>query len=672
LDSESRTIDHSLFIDDVNFIVGIYLFFYSLINPVTHIYYWTARKSGQSIIALLDQLGLCHHIERLEVDFSSPMPEGGGLWYWVETTLEGVSKTISQQFFEDGSFLDYLFDEIEPKRRFSALRKIIDQELYRPVTLFLLARRISAQSGGGGESAILVDAYYLCKHAKDALGEDAHNIEFLSILNFRNALWYWIIKFFVEQVLVMLRFLSAVFKGEKPHGAILENRIAIQYATGIQEDLRLNDLWWFRSSGISNGRLVLYFNRSRNKATDTIIAKLNEMGINYSILDDSANATSVETTNEYPFERIRWVWDDIASAFRVLSWVKKVPAPFWQAKQWFRIMFFVRQVQAFMKAENIKVIFDVSEIGLDITALAADLSEAIKIGTHWSELSYNCTRVTPLQHVYFVWGPQYWQIVERMDAASQPVLIGCVYDDLTARPEWIRRGGTHSRKLESVGAQFVIGVFDRSDSPNAHVPPPYHREFYTKLFNWAEQDATLGLLIKPKYKGIPRTVTSDPVLYQQMDALLQSGRAILLDGSHHVAEAGYGVDIVVALGINSGGLLCALQGIRTVFWDPTHTKNGPLSEQMTQTGWGNTSVVFEELNLLIEAIKQHRKNLPVSDDLGIFLAENLARVDSFRDGKAAIRVGEFVKTFLEATDQGMERSRAIDRSLEIYNAKWIE
>ena len=670
--SKSRTIDHSLFIDDVNFIVGIYLFFYSLINPVTNIYYWTARKSGRYIIALLDRLGLCHHIERLEVDFSSPMPEGGGLWYWVEATLEGVSKTIAQQLFEGGSFLHYLFDGIEPKRRFGALRKIIDQELYRSITLFLLAKRISVQSDGKETAAILVDAHDLYQIVKHALGEDAHDIQFLYVPNFRKSLWFWVIKFVIEQILVVFRFLFAMLKGEKTNRDILENRIAIQYTRGSDENLRLNDLWWFRSSGIPYDRLVLCFNRSRNTATDIIIAELNELGINYSILTDSANATSVETTNKYPFERIRWVCGDIVSAIKVLSWAKKVHASSWQVKQWLRVMFFIRKTQAFMKAENIKVIFDVSEIGLDVAALAADIAGAIKIGTHWSDLSYNCTRVTPLQHIYFVWGSLYQQVVERMGAAGVPVLIGSVYDDLVAEPEWMRRGKAHRRELESAGTQFMIGVFDRSDSDNAHVPPPYHREFYTKLFNWAEQDTTLGLLIKPKYKGVPKVIADDPTLFQRMENLLQSGQAILLDGLHHVTEAGYGVDIVVALGINSGGLLCALKGIRTVFWDPTHTKNSPLFARMVQAGWGNTNVVFEELDMLIEAIKQHRQNLPIFDDLGIFLDEDLARVDSFRDGKAAIRVGEFVKLFLEATDQGMDRRRAIDRSIEIYNTKWIE
>jgi len=253
-----------------------------------------------------------------------------------------------------------------------------------------------------------------------------------------------------------------------------------------------------------------------------------------------------------------------------------------------------------------------------------------------------------------------------------PLLIGSVYDDYNAKPEWLRRGKTHRRKLESAGAQFIMGVLDRSDSASSHVPPNYHREFYTKLFNLAEQDASLGLLIKPKYKGIPRVIANDPALLQAMEKLILTGRAILLDGLSHVTEAGFGVDIVVALGINSGGLQCALQGIRTVFWDPTHTINSPLFERMTQAGWGNTNVVFEKLNTLIEAIKHHRQSLPSIDNVGIFLDDELARVDHFRDGKAAIRVGEFVKIFLEATDSGMDRRQAIDKSVEIYNAKWIE
>lgn len=620
----------------------------------------------------MDRLGLCHDIEKLEVDFSSPMPQGGGLWYWVETTLEKISKAIAEQFFEGGSFVHYLFDEIEPKRKFAAMRKIIDQELYRSVTLVLLTKRISAQSDGKQTSAILVDAHDLYQIVKHALGEDAHDIQFLYVPNFRKSLWFWVIKFVIEQILVVFRFLFAIMKGEKPNNVTLENRIAIQYVWGIDEKLRLNDLWWFRSSGIPNHRLVLYFNRSKNKATDAIIAKLNEWDINYSILNDSANATSVETTNEYPFDRIRWVWDDIVSGVKVLSWAKNVYAPFWQAKQWFRIMFFIRNIQAFMKAENIKVIFDVSETGFDVAALAADITGAIKIGTHWSDLSYNCTRVIPIHHIYFIWGSFYRQVIKHMDTASVSFQIGCVYDNLNAKSEWMRKGEAYRRQLEDAGAQFVVGVFDRSDSVDSHVPPRYHREFYSGIFHWAEQEDSLGLLLKPKLKGVPRVIAGDPLLFQRMENLRQSGRLILLDGLQHVTEAGYGADIVAALGINSGGLLCALQGIRTVFWDPTHTKDSPLFERMSKAGWGNPDVVFDELITLVDAIKQFRNGLSKFSKLGIFHSEDLVGIDSFRDGQAAVRVGEFVELFLEATDQGMDRPRAIDRSLEIYNAKWIK
>ena len=216
----------------------------------------------------------------------------------------------------------------------------------------------------------------------------------------------------------------------------------------------------------------------------------------------------------------------------------------------------------------------------------------------------------------------------------------------------------------------MVGVLDRSDSIDSHVPPVYHRIFYSKLLDWAEKDSSIGLLIKPKYQGVPRVIASDTRLNLRFQEFLQSGRGKLIDGMHHVVEAGFGSDITVALGLNSGGMLCALNGLRTIYWDPTHASTGPLCEQMAKAGWNNPNTVFEDLDVLIDTIQQYRRGVATFTELGIALDQHLAQVDNFRDGRAAKRMGEVVSDLLVGFDRGLGRAAAIDFALSNYRGSW--
>ena len=139
--------------------------------------------------------------------------------------------------------------------------------------------------------------------------------------------------------------------------------------------------------------------------------------------------------------------------------------------------------------------------------------------------------------------------------------------------------------------------------------------------------------------------------------------------SHHISEVVGSSDIAVVLGISSAGILCALRGARTVFWDPSGARKGPLSQWIHRFGWDNEKIVFERMDELIPAVEEYLRSASASSELGDFTSR-LDEIDSFRDGKTGLRVGRFVRWFLEGIDQGFNRDQALKFASDNYTREW--
>ena len=646
-----------IYVKDVDFSVGLILFWYSLWHDIGAIKYISISRSGGKILKLAQRLKLCRSVSKLETDLSSAMPQGGGLWYWIEASLRVLSDSITENLIANETFLDHLPGNIDPRRRVTTLKKLLDGELYWTVTLALMAQQVANLSQAENATVIfekfspppaIINQFIQQINPKAA----AKRLPATKNLPIVRLLWFG----FQQAKIIPLGWLPS---NHQPK-VYADPSVAIQFAWGIDTRSRVNDLWWYRKSGMTPSRLVIFFNRKRNPATDARIRELDGNGYRYSILDGHANHTEQKLTNRYEAHRVKWAFRDLAEMFSLFRQLGKADALFWQIGEWAKLMLRLRQWQAFMEAENIKVVFDVVETTVDVAALAADITGAIKIGTHWSDVSYNRTRVFPAHQVYFVWGSLQEEVFADLSPASAFVQIGNIFNDAERMAEFRAKAGEYRQHLEKSGVEFVIGVLDRTYSPSSHVPPPYHVEFYDRLISLAEDDPTLGLLIKPKKTQQPPIFADFPELLARIRKLEERGQATLIAGSGHVCEAGFASDVVVALGINSGGLLCALEDIPTLFWDPTHSKGSPLSHRMRKFGWENELVVYDDFNRLISMIKP-----PAGD-----FTEFVDGIDSFRDGQATVRVGQFVRDFMQAIELDKNHQDALQNAVDLYCQQW--
>jgi len=662
----------AIFINKLGLLSGLRLSLFTFNQQVESIRYLSISRSGRVIVTLMRRLRPCLEVKKLEIDFSSPVRQGGGLWYWVHAAIEDVARTIAADLMESGTFMEYVAESIEPSRRIGFVRKMLSEELFRTMILVLLAQREAEIDSRLLRKVVFVSVSDLLPLLAKASARWGKDVTFVNLPDWRNSFLLRLPWFLWGKCCVLGWTVidSLIHKGQENERKP-PNTVALQYAWGLESNLRISDIWWYKSSGLDNSRCLIFFNRSKKPATDRVIQELERLGIRYRILNKGANKTSRVPTNQISIQRGKMVIHDVVALVKTLLWAVCAKAPLWQINKWLMVIAEVRRWQAFMEAENVKVIFDVGEFSLDTVSLAADIVGAIKVGLHWSDLSatFSLARLIPHHQVYFIWGPRYQSLLEGIGApVNALVQVGCIFDDGEARSQWCAITKIYRTRLEGAGARHVIGVLDRSCSPESHIPPTYHIQFYEALLSWAESNVALGLIIKPKY-DTPGVFVYKPELYKRFQELMVTGRLLMLEGWRHVAEAALASDIMIALGPNSAGVLCALEGVNTVFWDPSQASKGPFVQWAHRFGWDNGNIVFTRMDHLIDTVKKYLNcpsALPKLGDLSSLLDD----VDSFRDGKAALRVGAFIRWFLEGLDQSLNRTEALQIAIDRYRAEW--
>lgn len=654
----------SVYLDELNVISGLQVLWLLLTRSVVSVKYLTLGKFGGLLVFLARHLNLCESVEALDVDFSSRM-HGGGLWYAVEETTQDFSREILKRLDENTLLVDYLPVETNPERRSAYMRKLLEIDLYRIVVMALLAERESESTRS--KSIILAKLSDLTTLVNAVIKNDAISVQ--PVADLRNSLLLRSFLFFGKQVTVAKNYLLHTRSSSSRNLKSDINRIALQYSWGLHTENRMGDLWWFGDSGINTSRLLIFFNRNKDPLTDEIANSLEAEGINYVVLNNEANKTSGVKVNLYSHKRLQWIWPDLRTFVRLLFGRNKTICPRWQINQWLRIIINFRSRQAFLLEENIKVLFDVGEFSIDTAALVTDAIGAIKMGIHWSDVGYPRARILPLHQAFFVWGKHYRDVYKEMASPGVLVEVGCIYDKQKVRDLLQQKGQLYKRRLSEAGADFVIGVLDRSLASTSHVPPPYHAKFYETLLRTMIENPEVGLVIKPKYDGDLRILSYYPQLKALLEQAVNTKRVFLLNGKRHVLEAGYSADIVVALGPNSGGIVCALQGSRVIAWDPSNAARGARGEWVSQVGWGDENIVFSDMDSLIDVVLAERKIPPCDRRLGNF-SDYVDKIDGFQDGRASERVGRFISDFLSGLDRCLDREEAIDSAVKNYRSVW--
>ena len=234
-----------------------------------------------------------------------------------------------------------------------------------------------------------------------------------------------------------------------------------------------------------------------------------------------------------------------------------------------------------------------------------------------------------------------------------------------------KRANVVRSRLQSHGARRIVAYFDEhaQNHPRWNLAYKETLEDYSFLLNKVLENPWFGLILKPKV-----SLTLRSRLGKVSDLLRlaeKTGRCFVFDdgrwlGSYPPASASLGADIAIHghLFAATAGIESALAGTPTLILDCEGTPDSPLYNLL-----GEGRVIFKDIKHLWQACTDHWNNpggIPGFADW----SEALDELDPFRDGRAAERMGTYLKWLIEGFKAGLPRETILAAAAERYSKIW--
>ncbi len=249
------------------------------------------------------------------------------------------------------------------------------------------------------------------------------------------------------------------------------------------------------------------------------------------------------------------------------------------------------------------------------------------------------------------------------------VSVGYIGDH---RSELIRPTANRTRQyLIDKGCSKIIAYYDENSADDIrwHTGHEFMQDNYDFLLRKVLENPWLGLIIKPKSPSTLRQRLNN--VSDLLTKAEETGRCIIYGGtdlrqSHHSpSEASLAADIAIHghLCAGTAGVESALTGTTTLLLDREGWPNSPLYKL------GQGSVVFTEWESLWETCCAYWKNCGAVPQFGDW-SPILEELDPFRDGKAAHRMGTYIKWLLEGYKSGARKESIMANAAERYASVW--
>jgi hypothetical protein len=300
--------------------------------------------------------------------------------------------------------------------------------------------------------------------------------------------------------------------------------------------------------------------------------------------------------------------------------------------------------------------------------LAVDALQGVSASFQYSAaiVLYGGSYLTAGEDVQFTFSKMFDELWHSIDAPNRcyvnvgfyPTPAKYVRD--TKRPEGLRRG------LHECGARYVICYCDESTSDNwdsRGVNDIAIRD-YRFLLNWMIEDASLGMVFKPKK---PASIFQRiGVLEDLIEEATASGRCVFLTGGHDqfITEAALAADLCVG---HMAGTTSALEA---------HFAGVP-SVVMNTDNWQHPyrqlldGIVYDDWPSLRQSVEEFRSTPSRGLHFGSWPA-GIEQLDPFRDCMGGERIGAFVGAVHDALKRGGSKQVALEAATAQYSSEWGE
>jgi len=222
------------------------------------------------------------------------------------------------------------------------------------------------------------------------------------------------------------------------------------------------------------------------------------------------------------------------------------------------------------------------------------------------------------------------------------------------------------------GAKNIIAVFDENSNHynRWHTGHKLQAENYEHILIELLNNKNIGVIFKPKNsKTLRERIGSVNKLLIEAE---KTGRCFVYeDYTENLTSAppilaGLSADICVHTHLCAGtsAVECALANLPTLLLD----REGSPTNLLYQMNDNN--LIYKNWNDLINSLNDHFNSSNVNKNFGKWPNSFLNSLDSYRDGKAAYRMGEFLNIMLSQIHLNKSKNQVMSVAAEIYAKKY--
>jgi hypothetical protein len=213
--------------------------------------------------------------------------------------------------------------------------------------------------------------------------------------------------------------------------------------------------------------------------------------------------------------------------------------------------------------------------------------------------------------------------------------------------------------------KFIITFMDNVISQDIAYSAETMKQAYGLFFDLIDAHENVVLFVKPKreaYFNKARRVVP------AIDEYISSGKVVLFindpdtNQPYKPACIALASDLVIGLGISSAATESQFAGVPSFHFDLSKTGNN----QFAKNGLG--TVVFQSVESMREAIeRQINPNTALPFEI---IDHSYRDLDPFRDGRAALRIGNYLSWLGDGFNAGLGRENAMNDAARHYSSAW--
>jgi len=449
------------------------------------------------------------------------------------------------------------------------------------------------------------------------------------------------------------------------HSSFEKNpRLAVEYYgfLNLDQPQRHSDLFFWQNSNLRGEDVIVTFNIARDPLDAEKIAQLKKHNIEPAVLNPKASCLPLHSAFYYwpPIGRDKLVFDTLNNAEK--RFVQDQIAEYRIGYGYWR---------DFFQKNNIKIYVSWFKY-TGQQCVIADALQSLGGVTAIYQRSFEETPFAGIavsSDIVFAFSPNNAEVLLRSGSVlPYHVAVGYLGD---FRFSLVRNRAQGIRaKLQKNGARHILAFFDENFCGDSRWSGGhnYIQTNYEFLLKKVISDDTLGLVIKPKVASTLRTRLGP--IAQLLEKAVKTGRCFIFEGgklhnSYPPAIAALASDIAIhaPLVAATAGMESALSGVPTLLLDH---EDWPVSK-LYSLGLGQ--VVFTDWDSLWRACKDYwgsKEGVPGFGDWSPLLDE----MDPFRDGKAAERMGTYLKWILDGFKDGLGRDTILADAAHRYVKVW--